>query len=93
MKEKIVVDLKSQLRDYILRNFLFGDREIFYSDSDSFMEKSIIDSTGILEIIIFVENNYNIKIKDEEILPENLDSIDNLTNFINRKVKEGSKVA
>jgi len=85
--------IKSQLRDYILKNFLFGDMDIVFNDSDSFMEKGIIDSTGILEIIIHIENNYSIKIEDEEIIPENLDSIDNLTNFINRKVKEGSKVA
>ena len=86
-------DTKSQFRNYIVKNFLFGDTDTEFADSDSFMEKGIIDSTGILEIIIHIENNYSIKIEDEEILPENLDSIDNLANFISRKVKEGSKVA
>lgn len=88
-----MTDTKSQLRNYIVENFLFGDTETEFADSDSFMEKGIIDSTGILEIITFIEENYDIKIEDDEILPENLDSIDNLTNFISRKVKEGSKVA
>ena len=88
-----MADTKTQLRNYIVENFLFGDTDTEFTDSDSFMDKGIIDSTGILEVITFIEENYDIKIEDDEILPENLDSIDNLTNFISRKVKEGSKVA
>ena len=88
-----MADTKQQLRDYIVENFLFGDTETEFSDSDSFMEKGIIDSTGILEVITYIEENFNIKIEDEELIPENLDSISNIVNFIDRKVKEGSKVA
>jgi len=86
-------DIKTQLREYIVENLLFGDTETQFADNDSFMEKGIIDSTGILEVITYIEEKFDIKVEDDEILPENLDSIDNLTNFINRKVKEGSKVA
>lgn len=75
-------DVKKELRNYIVDNFLFGDTETQFADDDSFMEKGLIDSTGILEVITFIEENYGIKIEDDEILPENLDSIDNITTFI-----------
>ncbi len=88
-----MTDTSKQLRDYIVENFLFGDTETEFSDTDSFMEKGIIDSTGILEVITYVEENFNIKIEDHELIPENLDSISNIVNFINRKVNEGTKVA
>ena len=88
-----MADIKQQLRDYIVENFLFGDTETEFTDDDSFMEKGIIDSTGILEVITYIEENFNFKIEDEELIPENLDSISNITAFISRKVKEGSKVA
>jgi acyl carrier protein len=88
-----MADTNKQLRDYIVENFLFGDTETEFSDSDSFMEKGIIDSTGILEVITYIEENFDIKIEDDELIPENLDSIFNIVNFIDRKVKEGSKVA
>jgi acyl carrier protein len=88
-----MADIKQHLRDYIVENFLFGDTETEFTDDDSFMEKGIIDSTGILEVITYIEENFNFKIEDEELIPENLDSISNITAFISRKVKEGSKVA
>ena len=88
-----MADTNKQLRDYIVENFLFGDTETEFSDTDSFMEKGIIDSTGILEVITYIEENFNIKIEDHELIPENLDSISNIVSFIDRKVKEGSKVA
>jgi len=54
-------------------------------DDDSFLEKGIIDSTGVLELVAFIEENFGIKVEDEELIPENLDSIDNLVTFINSK--------
>ena len=78
-------EVKQELRDYIVDNFLFGDTETKFADSDSFMEKGIIDSTAILEVITFIEENYSVKIEDDEILPENLDSLDNIASFIEKK--------
>ena len=66
-------------------NFLFGNESKAFSDEDSFMEKGIIDSTGILELIEFVEEQYEIKIEDDELIPENLDSLNNLSAFILKK--------
>lgn len=77
--------VKNQLRNYIIENFLFGDTEVEFSDSDSFMEKGILDSTGILDVILYLEENFDMKVEDEELVPENLDSIDNLEAFIGRK--------
>jgi acyl carrier protein len=80
MKEEI----KNQIRNFIIENFLFGESNGL-SESDSLLEKGIIDSTGVLELIAFIEESYGIKVKDEELVPENLDSIVSVTDFILRK--------
>ena len=74
--------IEEQVRNFITENFLFGE-EKKVADTDSFLENGIIDSTGVLEVVSFVEDTFNIKVKDEEMIPENLDSISNLVNFIN----------
>ncbi len=79
------------LRKFITESFLpSAGLETFYDD-DSFMEKGIVDSTGILELLEFIEEKFNIRIEDEEIIPDNLDSLGKLSNFINRKVGHASK--
>jgi len=78
-------EVKQQLRNYIVENFLFGDTDTKFEDSDSFMEKGILDSTGILDVILYLEENFNMKVEDDELVPENLDSVDNLEAFITRK--------
>ena len=74
-----------KLREYIFDNFLFTEDENALGNDDSFMEKGIIDSTGILEVVTFIEEDFGFKVNDEELIPENLDSINNLTAFIQRK--------
>ena len=74
-----------KLREYIFDNFLFTEDENTLVNDDSFMEKGIIDSTGILEVIKFIEEDFGFTVKDEELIPENLDSINNLSAFIQRK--------
>ena len=81
--------VEEQVRNFITENFLFGE-EKKVADTDSFLENGIIDSTGVLEVVSFVEDTFNIKVKDEEMIPENLDSISNLVNFINKKQNGGS---
>jgi acyl carrier protein len=88
MREMVKVtadDIKVKVKDYILTNFLFGDTSVQIGDDTSFMENAIIDSTGILEVIEFVESNFGIKIEDTELLPENLDSLNNIAAFVMRK--------
>ncbi len=78
-------DVKKQVRDYVVENFLFGDTDVEFSDSDSFMEQGILDSTGILELILFLEETFGIKIEDDELVPENLDSLENIARFVKEK--------
>jgi acyl carrier protein len=89
MELKRDVEVKPQkIRQFITDNFLFG-QQAQLSDSDSFLEKGIIDSTGMLELISFVEEQYGISISTEELIPENLDSIDRITRFLERKLRPG----
>lgn len=77
--------MRNQIRRFIFENFLFGEPDDSLNDNDSFLEKGVIDSTGVLELVAFLEESFGIKIEDEELVPENLDSVNNLVNFINRK--------
>ena len=78
-------ELKSQIRDFIIENFLFGNANGLKDDT-SFLEEGIIDSTGVLELVTFLEENFEIQVEDEELIPENLDSIDNVTGYLERKI-------
>jgi acyl carrier protein len=78
------MSVESKIRAYIAENFLFGDAGQLGVD-DSFLDKGIIDSTGILEIIMFLEEEFGVKVADNEMLPENLDSIGNIGRFIAKK--------
>ncbi len=79
------MSVRNTLRQHILEQYLFSDDQSLLADTDSFLEKGFLDSTGIMEIIFFVEETYEIAIEDEEMVPTNLDSINNLTAFIERK--------
>ncbi len=76
---------EEKIRNYILENYLFTDDQSALNNDDSFLSKGILDSTGILEVIYFLEDDFGIKIKDDEMIPENLDSINNILTFLNRK--------
>ena len=78
-------NIKESIKNYIIDNFLFGDTDTVINDEDSFMETGILDSTGILELIMFLESAFDIKLEDDEILPENLDSLNLLETFIQKK--------
>jgi acyl carrier protein len=78
------MNFNDEIREFVKQNFLFGDGGTLLND-DSFLEKGIVDSTGILEIIAFIEKKYGINVDDSELLPENLDSINNIAAFLERK--------
>jgi acyl carrier protein len=80
------MDRRNEVKSFIITNFLFGDGGNL-ADTDSFLNKGIVDSTGILEVISFLEEKYGITVKDDELLPANLDSIDNIVNFLNVKLQ------
>jgi acyl carrier protein len=80
------MDMQKEIfRRFILENFLFTDDESELDDDDSFMENQIIDSTGILEVIEFLEDEWNVKTEDDEMIPDNLDSVNKVIGFVERK--------
>lgn len=72
------------LRRFVEENFMFGQKATFADDA-SFLELGIIDSTGVLELVLFLEKTYGFRLEDDELVPENLDSIANLTRFVEAK--------
>lgn len=77
--------MREKVRNFIFENFLFGGTDAELKDDDSFLEQGIIDSTGMLELVAFIDENFGITVEDEELVPENLDSINVLVEFISRK--------
>ena len=79
------IDIRAKLREFMKNNFLLGN-DANLKDDDSFMNKGIVDSTGILEVVSFVEETFAIKVADEDLLPDNLDSINNLINYVTSRI-------
>ncbi len=76
--------LPAALREFINRNFLFGAEHSF-NDDDSLVENGIIDSIGVMELVEHIESRYGIEVGDDELVPENLDSVSRLARFISAK--------
>ena len=82
--------IRAELTEFIVTNYLFGDIATVPRDDDFLVEEGIIDSTGILELIEFLESHFGVEVSDSEMVPENLGSISNLTKFVmsKRSVRE-----
>ena len=78
-------ELHKQVRNFILENYLFTDDESVLGLEDSWLDRGIVDSTGMLEIIMFIEDELGVTVEDEEMIPENLDSVNRIANFVGRK--------
>ncbi len=87
------MSIKASIRRYILENFLFTDDEARLRDDASFLEEGIVDSTGVLELVMFVEETFGIEVADEEILPENFDSVERLIRYVEAKIREPAFVS
>ena len=81
----IMSERKAQVRAFIVDDFLFGDGAQL-EDGTSFLDRGIIDSTGILELVLFLEETFDIEIGDRELVPENLDSLDAVDRFLMKKL-------
>lgn len=79
------MDVSDKIRGFILDTVLAGARDGAFNDDDSFLEKGIIDSTGILELVSFVEEEFKIEVKDEDLVPDNFDSVSSLSDYVTRK--------
>jgi acyl carrier protein len=83
-KVENMTELRDQVRAFVVRHFLFGE-DNGMPDSASLLEQGVVDSTGVLELVTFLETSYGLKIADDELVPDNLDSIDRIVEFIQRK--------
>jgi acyl carrier protein len=84
-EETRMKDVNQQIREYIDANLFVEGGHAALKDEDSFLEKGIIDSTGVLELVNWMETTFGFEVGDEELVPENLDSIRRLAGFIARK--------
>jgi len=82
-------DIKNAVRQFLLDNFVMGSDAVIAND-DSFMKNHILDSTGFIELIMFVEETFGLKVADAEMLPENFDSLANIEAYVVRKTAIGS---
>ena len=78
--------IKNTIRTYVKDNFLFGFSDEDLHDDTSFLEIGVLDSTGIMEMVTFIEREFGISVLDEEIVSENLDSINLIANFVSKKL-------
>lgn len=75
----------NEIRGFVVTNFLFGEAGSLQDDT-SFLDSGIVDSTGMLELIMFLENTWDVKVEPQEMVPENLDSINRVVQFLTRKL-------
>ncbi len=78
-------DIRSAVRDYIVQNFQMG-APLAIGDGDSFVDHHVVDSTGFLELVSFIEERWGFPVEDAEMLPENLDSLAAIDAYVRRKL-------
>ncbi len=81
-------EIETQVHEFLMSNFIF-DQTFQLGLDDSLLESDIVDSTGVLEVLMWLETSFGIKVEDSEVLPEHLDSIRCMTSFIMRKLEVG----
>ncbi|MET0225222.1 MAG: acyl carrier protein [Dokdonella sp.] len=74
--------IRAAVRAYILENLMFSSNAADLPDDASLLDRGIIDSTGVLELVMFIEERFHIKVKDSDMLPQNFDTVDHLTRFV-----------
>jgi acyl carrier protein len=78
-------DVKTQVKSFLTENFFFG-QDSGLLDEDSFLARGVLDSTGVLELVMFLEKTYAIKVLDNELLPDNLDSLNAIDAYVHAKL-------
>jgi acyl carrier protein len=82
--------VRKAVRQFIQERFMIGMSFNGVLDADSLLEKGIIDSTGVLELVGFLEESFGMKIEDEELVPENLETVNNIVSFVTQKTGAGA---
>ena len=83
--------IEDQIKQYIAENLLFSDNGFGYDDDDSFIQKGIIDSVGVLELVAFVNKRFGVDVYDHEVTLDNFNSVNKLSNYIRKKVAVGDE--
>jgi acyl carrier protein len=78
-------DIQGTIKEFIQENFIMGRSDVVLDPDVSLIESGVMDSTGVLELVEFLESTYGIRIEDEELIPENLETIQNIVNFLQTK--------
>jgi acyl carrier protein len=86
------MELQQQIRDFVTANFYVADPQLL-EDRTSLLDHGIIDSTGVLEVIMFIETTFGVSVEDIEMVPENLDSIEHIARFVSRKKGSELRIA
>lgn len=81
--------IEQDVREFVIDSFLFGSGESHLSNDDSFLEKGLVDSLGILNLVTFVQKKYSISVEDEELVTDNWDSVNRIAAFVQRKLESG----
>jgi acyl carrier protein len=79
-------EIRKNFREFIVNNFLLGKGQADLKDGASFLDTGIVDSTGVLEIVGYLQDTWGVNVPDEDLLPENLDSVDNVTAYVLKKL-------
>lgn len=79
------MEIESKIRSYVAENLLFSDNGFPYDDDASFLQEGIVDSIGIMELVNYIEGEFKITVEDNELTPDNLDSVEQLANFVRAK--------
>ncbi len=79
-------DIEREVRSFVTNDFLFG-QSLDLKPGDSLLDKGVIDSTGVLELVAFLESQYAITVEDDDVIPDNLDSIENIVQFVSKKLQ------
>lgn len=74
------------IRNFIVENFLFSDAGTPFDDDESFSSKGIIDSTGVMELVAWIEETFGFTVLDADLVPENFDSVKNVGRYISRRI-------
>ena len=80
-----ITTYEDKVRKYIIENFLFEAADASLERSDSLLDSGVMDSTGVLELVGFLEEEFEIEVKDEELVPDNFDSLEKIAAYIERK--------
>ena len=79
------MEINIQIRDFIAQNLLFSDNGFQYDDDDSFLQEGIVDSVGVMDLVSFVEENFKVVVDDQEIVPNNFDSVNKVAQYVRSK--------